>query len=82
MDLLSPELEASAIIPLFTVEFCRLHGWPKDDPLGVVVELGAGGALSKIEKARKVMKERLGEVRTWDELPVCPVQNDLTSDQP
>lgn len=34
------------------------------------MELGAGGALNKIEKARKVMKERMGEVRTWDELPV------------
>lgn len=26
--------------------------------------------MGKIDKARKVMKERLGEVRTWDELPV------------
>jgi hypothetical protein len=69
-DLLSPSLEAPALVPLFRVEFCRLHGWAREDPLSVVVDLGAGGALGKIEKARKVMKERLGEIRTWDELPV------------
>jgi hypothetical protein len=69
-DLLSPSLEAPALVPLFRVEFCRLHGWAREDPLAVVVDLGAGGALGKIEKARKVMKERLGEVRVWEELPV------------
>lgn len=69
-DLLSPSLQPPALVPLFKVEFCRLHGWAREDPLSVVVDLGAGGALSKIDKARKVMKDRLGEVRTWEELPV------------
>jgi hypothetical protein len=36
----------------------------------VVVEVGAGGALSKIEKGRKVVESRMGPVRAWDELPV------------
>lgn len=68
--ILSPDLEAPALIPLFRIEFCRLHGWPQEDPLEVVVDLGAGGALTKIEKARKALGARLGEVRTWEELPV------------
>ena len=69
-DLLSPDLRAPALVPLFHAEFCRLHGWAKEDPLAIVVELGSSGALGKIDKARKVMKERLGEVRTWEELPM------------
>lgn len=74
-DLLSPAYAAAALVPLFRIEFCRLHGWPKEDPLDVVVELGANGALAKIEKARKVMKDRLGDVRTWEELPVSSGTN-------
>jgi len=56
---------------LFREEFCRLHGWPAEDPLEVVVDLGSrGGALNAVEKARKVIGQRLGDVRSWDELPV------------
>lgn len=73
-DLLSPAYAAASLVPLFRIEFCRLHGWPKEDPLDVVVELGANGALNKIEKARKVMQDRLGDVRTWEELPVSSGQ--------
>lgn len=69
-DLLSTELEAGAQIPLFKLEFCRLHGWPKEDPLDVLVELGSNGSLVKIDKARTMLKDRIGDVRTWDELPV------------
>jgi hypothetical protein len=37
----------------------------------VVVDLGSrGGALHAIEKARRVMGEHLGDVRSWQELPV------------
>ncbi|KAJ9125426.1 hypothetical protein QFC22_000387 [Naganishia vaughanmartiniae] len=68
-DLLSPQLEARALIPSFKLEFCRLHGWPKEDPLDVVVELGSNGSLIKIDKARAMLKDRIGDVRTWDELP-------------
>jgi hypothetical protein len=69
-DLLSSQLEAKALIPYFKVEFCRLHGWPKEDPLDVLVELGSNGSLIKIDKARTMLKDRIGDVRTWDELPV------------
>ena len=71
-DLLSPQLEAPALIPYFKIEFCRLHGWPKEDPLDVLVELGSNGTLIKIDKARTMLKDRIGDVRTWDELPVRP----------
>ncbi|MCQ8811568.1 hypothetical protein NQU36_26575 [Escherichia coli] len=37
----------------------------------MIVDLGSrGGALNAVEKARKVIGERLGDVRSWDELPV------------
>ena len=61
------------LITMFRGEYCRRHGLPKEEPLEVVVDLGSrGGALNVIEKARKVMGDRLGSVRTWEELPVCP----------
>lgn len=43
----------------------------KEELLEVAVDLGGkGGALGVIEKARRVMGERLGNVRTWQDLPV------------
>lgn len=63
-----------SLVQLFREEFCKRHGWPKEDPLEVVVDLGSrGGALNAIEKARRVMGAHLGDVRKWDELPVCLV---------
>jgi hypothetical protein len=59
---------------MFEAEFCRRHGLPKEDLLSIAVDLGGkGGALAAIEKARKVMLlgDRMGNVREWDELPVC-----------
>ena len=59
------------LIRMFRAEFCRRHGWPKEEPLEVVADLGGrGGALNAIEKARRVMGDRLGNVRKWEELPV------------
>ncbi|WWC67530.1 uncharacterized protein I206_101438 [Kwoniella pini CBS 10737] len=56
---------------MFQSEFCRLHQWSKEDSLEVTVELGSrGGTLDKIEKARRVMGEHLGNVRKWEELPM------------
>ncbi|OCF42093.1 hypothetical protein I317_04064 [Kwoniella heveanensis CBS 569] len=52
-------------------EFCRRYQWPKEDPLEVALDLGSrGGALNVIEKARKVMSEHLGPIRTWTDLPI------------
>jgi hypothetical protein len=59
---------------MFQAEFCRRHSMPKEELLEVAVELGGkGGALGAIEKARKVMGERLGNIRTWQDLPVSSV---------
>jgi hypothetical protein len=69
-DLLSQSFTAASLVPLFQSEYCRLHGIPREDPLEVVVEIGAGGALSRIEKGRKVVESRMGPVRAWEELPV------------
>ncbi|KAL7423358.1 hypothetical protein Q5752_002661 [Cryptotrichosporon argae] len=56
---------------MFADLFCKAHGLPKEELLAVAVDLGSrGGALHVIEKARKVMGERLGNVRTWHELPM------------
>lgn len=56
---------------MFQAEFCRRHGMPKEELLEVAVELGGkGGALGVIEKARRVMGERLGNIRNWTDLPV------------
>ena len=70
-----PTTEGGSLVALFREEFCRRHGWPKEDPLEVIVDLGSrGGALNAVEKARKLIGERLGQdARTWDELPVCPL---------
>jgi hypothetical protein len=69
--------EGGSLVALFREEFCRRHGWPKEDPLEVIVDLGSrGGALNAVEKARKLIGERLGQdARTWDELPVCPLSS-------
>lgn len=66
-----PKSETQSLVDLFRMEFCRRHGWPQEDPLEVIVDLGSrGGALNAVEKARKVIGQRLGDVRSWDELPV------------
>ena len=70
-ELARQSLSTQPLVSMFRAEFCRRHGWPKEEPLEVVVDLGSrGGALNVIEKARRVMGEHLGNVRTWQELPV------------
>lgn len=65
------EIENAPLAQMFRTDYCRCHGWAREDPLEVTVDLGSrGGALNAIEKARKVMGDRLGNVRTWPELPV------------
>lgn len=39
-------------------------------PLRVVGDIGGGGAMAIIERARKVMGDRKGDWRQMDELPV------------
>lgn len=65
------ENDPAPLAAMFRDDYCRFHGWAREEPLEVVVTLGSrGGALNAIEKARRVMGERLGNVRTWQELPV------------
>lgn len=79
-DLASPKLHFD-LEPLFAREYCASLGMSRQVPLRVVGDLGGGGALARIEKGRKVMRERKSEWSQKDELPVgvcflsalCPV---------
>ncbi|KAI6028355.1 CTLH/CRA C-terminal to lish motif domain-containing protein [Pisolithus orientalis] len=55
---------------LFATEYCASLGMSHQVPLRVVGDIGAGGALARIEKARTVMKEKKSEWSQSDELPV------------
>lgn len=56
----------------FTQEYCANLGLSKQLPLRVVGDIGGGGALSRIEKGRKLMRERKNEWSQANELPVSP----------
>lgn len=68
-DLAEPGL-AAALEPLFAKEYCASLGMSKQVPLRVVGDVGAGGALARIEKGRRVMRERKSEWSQTDELPI------------
>ncbi|WVN88866.1 uncharacterized protein L203_104080 [Cryptococcus depauperatus CBS 7841] len=64
-------VDLDGLVKMFSEEFRRRHQWPKEDPLEVAAGMGStGGALSVIEKARRVMGDHLGHVRTWTDLPM------------
>lgn len=75
-DLASPSLHYD-LEPLFAKEYCTSLGMSRQVPLRVVGDIGGGGALARIEKGRKVMRERKSEWSQTDELPVR-IQNCLT----
>lgn len=68
-DLASPSLHFE-LEPLFAKEYCANLGMSRQVPLRVVGDIGGGGALAKIEKCRRVMRERKSEWSQRDELPV------------
>ena len=68
-DLASPALHLD-LEPLFAKEYCASLGMSRQVPLRVVGDIGGGGALARIEKGRKVMRERKSEWSQSDELPV------------
>lgn len=68
-DLTDPAIHTD-LEGMLTQEFCAKLGMSKQLPLRVVGDIGAGGALSRIEKGRKVMRERKSEWSQTDELPV------------
>jgi hypothetical protein len=55
---------------MFATEFSASLGMSKRPPLRVVGDIGGGGALAKIEKGRRIMRERKSEWSQADELPV------------
>ena len=59
---------------MFATEYCANLGMSRQAPLRVISDIGGGGALARIEKGRKVMRERKSEWSQADELPVsvCP----------
>lgn len=69
-DLASPTLHQE-LEPMFAKEYCASLGMSRQVPLRVVCDIGGGGALARIEKGKKVMKERKSEWSQMDELPVC-----------
>jgi len=68
-DLASPSLHFE-LEPLFAKEYCASLGMSRQVPLRVVGDIGGGGALARIEKGRKVMRERKSEWSQIDELPI------------
>lgn len=71
-DLASPNLYTD-IDPMFSREYCASLGMSRQIPLKVVADIGGGGALARIEKGRKLMRERKSEWSQADELPVRPL---------
>ncbi|THH07438.1 hypothetical protein EW145_g3381 [Phellinidium pouzarii] len=67
--LASPSLDEE-LEPMFEREYCASLGMSRQVPLRVVGDIGGGGALARIEKGRKVMRERKSEWSQTDELPI------------
>ncbi|KAJ7285889.1 CTLH/CRA C-terminal to lish motif domain-containing protein [Mycena rebaudengoi] len=93
--LASPSLHFD-LEPLFAKEYCASLGMSRQVPLRVVGDIGGGGALARIEKGRKVMRERKSEWSQSDELPIeiplppenryhsifaCPVSKEQSTEQ-
>ncbi|EIM89889.1 uncharacterized protein STEHIDRAFT_74240 [Stereum hirsutum FP-91666 SS1] len=94
-DLASPTVHFD-LEPMFATEFSASLGMSKQAPLRVVGDVGGGGALAKIEKGRRIMRERKGGWSQADELPIevplprenlyhsifaCPVSKDQSTEQ-
>ena len=68
-DLADPATHAD-LERMFATEYCASLGMSRQAPLRVISDIGGGGALARIEKGRKVMRERKSEWSQSDELPV------------
>lgn len=75
-DLAEPSIHTD-LEPLFAKEYCASLGMSRQVPLRVVGDIGGGGALARIEKGRKVMRERKSEWSQTDELPVSSIYRHL-----
>lgn len=74
LALLYPEFTSPAIHTClegaFTREYCAQRQVSKHAPLKVVANIGGGLALPRIEKGKKIMKERRGGWSHTEEIPV------------
>lgn len=68
-DLADPSIHTD-LQSMFATEYCASLGMSRQAPLRVIGDIGGGGALARIEKGRKVMRERKSEWSQSDELPV------------
>jgi len=94
-DFASPSVQWD-LDPMFAREYCASLGMSRQIPLKVVADIGGGGALARIEKGRKLMRDRKSEWTQADELPIeiplppenryhsifaCPVSKEQSTDQ-
>lgn len=70
-DLASPDFARADLVAVFMKEYCAVVGLSRQVPLRVVGDIAGGGALARIEKGRRIMKDRKSEWSQADELPVC-----------
>ena len=68
-DLVNPSVHTD-LQGMFATEYCASLGMSRQAPLRVIGDIGGRGALARIEKGRKVMRERKSEWSQSDELPV------------
>lgn len=62
--------EDTELCGIFATAFLKKMGLGKDSALSVVVDIGASGAMAKIQKVRDMMKEKKTEWSAVGELPV------------
>ncbi|KAG8746438.1 hypothetical protein FRC12_014287 [Ceratobasidium sp. 428] len=55
---------------LFAREYCARLGLGEQVPMKVAIDIGGSGALARIEKGRKIMKDSRTEWSSVDELPI------------
>ncbi|KAH9946207.1 uncharacterized protein BXZ73DRAFT_86381 [Epithele typhae] len=68
-DLADPSIHAD-LERMFATEYCANLGMSRQAPLRVISDIGGCGALARIEKGRKVMRERKSEWSQSNELPI------------
>jgi E3 ubiquitin-protein transferase RMND5 len=71
-DLITPSLRVE-VEEEFVREFCASIGLARTMPLRTLCDIGSGDAIVRIEKGRKLMREKKSEWSQVNELPVCGI---------